>query len=71
MSEANRYDVIYGPAANECRVESHFCREWDTEGGCYGTNPGHGFTWEEARAMVAEFYKRLSDEWATKDESSL
>jgi hypothetical protein len=25
--------------------------------GCYGTNPDHGFTFEEAKQEVIEFYK--------------
>lgn len=63
-----RYDVIYGPGEHQCAVAEHFCREWDDNGGCYGTNPTHGFTWEDARAEVAEFYARLSKEWAEKPE---
>lgn len=67
--EISRWDVVYGPKEYECHLEPHFCREWDDKGGCYGTNPDHGFTWEDARAEVSKFYERLSKEWATKNES--
>ncbi|MHC4686859.1 MAG: hypothetical protein ACYTEW_21495 [Planctomycetota bacterium] len=56
-----RFDVIYwehGP-----KVDYHFCREWDEDGGCYGTNPLHGLTWEEARDLVAMWYKAQAEYW--------
>lgn len=64
-----RYDVIYtgfkGPY-----IDFHFCREWDGDKDCYGTNPDHGFTWEEARDEVIKYWAALEEEdtitWAEK-----
>ncbi|MEM7663813.1 MAG: hypothetical protein AAF292_16340 [Pseudomonadota bacterium] len=51
-----RFDIVWdedGP-----RIEPHFCREWDDEhGGCYGTNPNHGYTREEAEREIALWKK--------------
>lgn len=68
MSET-RYDVVY--AEHHVYVEPHFCREWDDDGGCYGTNPDHGLSWTEARTEVAEYYEKLAAEWRDKKESDL
>lgn len=62
----SRWDVCY--AEHQCYPEPHFCREWDEDGGCYGTNPDHGMTWEEARKEVADWYQRMADEWRKKPE---
>jgi len=56
-----RFDVIYS-----CTIEPHFCRSWDEEGGCYGTNPNHGVSFEEACNEVAEFYAELSKQWKNR-----
>jgi hypothetical protein len=45
-----RYDIVYtkdGP-----KIEPHFCRQWDEDGGCYGTNPLHGYSKEQADEIV-------------------
>ena len=62
-----RYDVIY--AEHHTYVEPHFCREWDGDGGCYGTNPNHGETWEDARKVVADYYELKAAEWRDMEES--
>lgn len=62
-----RYDVIYGPD-NSIAIEPHFCREWDDTGGCYGTNPDHGFSWEEAKNQVILHYERQIEFWSKLEE---
>ena len=49
-----RYDIVFGDGP---AIEPHFCREWDGDGGCYGTNPDHGYTWEEAVEQVAQWHE--------------
>lgn len=61
---AQRYDVIF--VQHHTYVEPHFCREWDESGGCHGSNPNHGFTWEEAREEVAKFYDAEAARWRVK-----
>jgi hypothetical protein len=56
-----RYDVVY--YADYVTVEPHFCRDWDETGGCYGTNPDHGYSIEEACEMVSDWYKQEADLW--------
>lgn len=67
---SNRYDVIY--TSKQCYIQPHFCREWDEDGGCYGTNPYHGFTFEEAKREVINYYQlRIGEiQEATEDPSS-
>lgn len=50
-----RFDVEYGPEG--AKVVPHFCRDWDEEGGCYGTREDHGFSLEEAATMCAEWHE--------------
>ena len=50
-----RYDIIY--TGNSIEIEPHFCRIWDENGGCYGTNEEHGMSWDEAKRHVIEYYK--------------
>jgi len=68
-----RWDISYraDPTTYEpfATVDLHFCREWDEKGnGCYGTNPNHGFSWEEAREEVARFYEQRAAYWRTQPE---
>jgi len=69
-----RYDVSYGADntsfAPFAYPDTHHCREWDEDhGGCYGTNPNHGFTWDEARKLMVEFHEQQAAEWRDKNES--
>ena len=48
-----RYDIIY--TGNSIEIEPHFCRIWDENGGCYGTNEEHGMSWDEAKRHVIEY----------------
>ena len=56
-----KYDVVdYG---HHLGIELHFCREWDEDGGCYGTNLDHGWTFEEAKQQVSMWYYDKHQEW--------
>lgn len=59
----NRYDVIY-TSSSEVTIEPHFCREYD----CFGTNPDHGFTFEEAKKVVSDHYLQLHKYWNNLEE---
>lgn len=59
-----KFDVIYD--GDKATIETHFCREWDENGGCYGTNPEHGFTLDEACDIVAEWYENQAKEWRNR-----
>lgn len=52
-----RFDVVY--AQHGVELEDHFCREY----GCFGTNPDHGFTFDEAKNEVANHYANLATYW--------
>lgn len=60
---SDRFDVIY--RGNDVSIDHHFCREWDGDRGCCGTNPHHGMSFDEARQEVAEFYQALANHWKT------
>ena len=63
----NRYDVNF--YKDHCTVTPHFCRDWDENGGCYGSNENHGYSWEDARANVIAFYEgQVSRWWGLKEE---
>jgi hypothetical protein len=64
MSE-QRYDVTYFP--NHTTVEPHFCRDWDDSGGCYGTNPDHGYSFDDACDQVAEWYEQQAAMWRSRE----
>lgn len=58
---SNRYDIVwneYGPS-----IQLHFCRDWDEEGGCYGTNRDHGMSFGEAKQFMVEFYEERAKSW--------
>ena len=62
MVSKTKYDVCY-PSNGIPRPEPHFCREFDMDEdgnfvGCYGTNPRHGMTFEEAKQEVIEWLER-------------
>ena len=59
-----RYDIIYDQ--NGVHLEYHFCRSWDEDGGCYGTNPNHGYSLEDAADEIARHYQSLADEWRNR-----
>jgi len=64
MSE-QRFDVVYHE--NRATIEGHFCREWDADGnGCYGTNPDHGYGFDEACDQVAEWYEQQAKLWRAR-----
>lgn len=60
MSEVEKFDIHFREPAS---LDYHFCRAWDGETGCYGTNPGHGYTFDEAKEQIAQHYERLAAHW--------
>ena len=60
MSEP-RFDVIFRDGG--VTIEPHFCREWEGEVGCYGTNPLHGFTFDAAKEYVAQWHEQQARYW--------
>ncbi len=57
------YDVIYD--SERCcgpYLEPHFCREWENGEGCYGTNPNHGFSFEDAKREIIKFWENATPE---------
>ena len=61
-----RYDVIYH--SDHVSVEPHHCREWDEDGGCYGTNPDHGCAWGEACKIMAAYHTQQARLWLAEPE---
>lgn len=57
----HRFDVIY--KGDEVRIDYHFCREWDGDQGCHGTNPNHGCTFDEAKGEVARWHRQQAERW--------
>jgi hypothetical protein len=56
-----RIDILWkehGPS-----LDYHFCRSWDGDVGCYGTNPEHGFTFAEAKKQMADHYRKQAEYW--------
>lgn len=51
------------------RIVPHFCREWEDGEGCYGTNPHHGFSWEEAREELAKWHDEQAAYWRNRSEA--
>lgn len=65
----DRYDIAWrehGPS-----IEPHFCREWDETGGCYGTNPDHGMSLEDACASVADWHEEQARLYRSGEHPSL
>jgi hypothetical protein len=60
-----RFDIAYH--AEHATIEPHFCRSWDDEGGCYGTNPDHGYSFEEACDQVATWYEQQAAQWRSRE----
>jgi len=56
-----RFDVVY--RAHDVIIEPHFCREWSENGGCYGTDPDHGYSFDEACDIVAQWYEEQAKQW--------
>lgn len=61
--DLHRFDVILTSPAKS-HIEFHHCRSWDIDPdtndwlGCYGTNPNHGSTFEEARGELVQYLER-------------
>lgn len=57
-----RFDFVYGEHGP--RLEYHFCREWEDGEGCYGGNPNHGYTLEEAVECINEHWREIRQQGA-------
>lgn len=63
MTDEPRFDIIYD--GHGAHITYHFCREREDEDhGCYGTNPRHGFSFEEAKQQMIEYHKEQAERWA-------
>ena len=58
-----RWDIIWNGSPN---IERHYCREWDADGGCYGTNPNHGFSYNDACLRIADWHEQQAQYWREK-----
>lgn len=56
-----RFDVCYG--GDNCTIAPHFCREWDGNKGCFGTNAEHGLSFDDACDEVAEWHEKQARLW--------
>lgn len=70
----NRYDVVYAGIA--ITIEPHFCRDWEPNEsgefvGCYGTNPNHGYTFEEAKKECIKLLEKEISYWKNTTEESV
>ena len=57
-----RYDVSFRNALH-FPIDHHFCREWEGHEGCYGANPDHGFSWEEAKKEYINYLQSEIEYW--------
>ena len=60
MSEP-RFDLSYGE--HGASIDYHFCREWDGDDGCYGTNTNHGMSFDEAKEAMAQYHEAEAARW--------
>ena len=58
-----RFDVVLGETSY---IDYHFCREFDGKIGCFGHNPEHGLSFEEAKGRIVEWYSSRAKEWQEK-----
>lgn len=59
-----RYDMVYERYG--VYLEPHFCREWSVDSagemvGCYGTDPDHGYTWEDGKQELIDWHQKQID----------
>lgn len=59
-----RYDVVY--SSEGCTITPHYCREWDNDGGCYGMNPDHGMSFDDACDQVAQWHEVQAKSWRNR-----
>ena len=45
-------------------VEPHFCRDYD----CFGSNPDHGYSFEEAKEDIIKSLQSEIDWWKSQTE---
>lgn len=61
MREEPKFDIHWHSEAPS--LDYHFCREWDGDTGCYGTNPDHGYTFDEAKEEIAKWHSAQAVHW--------
>ena len=63
-----KYDVRYGDEA--AVLDYHFCREFSEDGnGCFGTNPTHGLSFDEAKEAIAAWHEDQAKGWRSLTEA--
>ncbi len=63
-NNAPRFDVSFG--IRGASIDFHYCREWENDDlGCYGFNPNHGFTFDEAKQEMINWYENQVEYWKT------
>lgn len=65
-----RFDVAH--FEHHATIEPHFCRSWEIgadgqDHGCYGTNPDHGYSFEEACDRVADWHEEQAKLWRSRE----
>ena len=71
-----RYDIEYSADGSGGKLVNHFCRviTYDSEGnekGCFGTDPTHGYSFEEAKEQLALFFEKKATEIRLLEESDI
>ncbi len=58
------YDLIFDEHSDYRGpyIEGHFCRVWEGDVGCYGSNPDHGMTFDEAKAEIIAWWQALTED---------
>lgn len=51
------FDIVHH--GTHVTIEPHFCREID----CFGTNPDHGYSFEDACEEVAKWHDMQAERW--------
>lgn len=59
-----RFDIVHHDHGG-LSIDYHFCREWDGDVGCYGTNPDHGYSFKEVAADMRRWHLEHAEYWAT------
>ena len=54
-----RFDISFGEHGPS--FDYHF--EWHGETSCYGTNPNHGYTFDEVKEVMAEHHESMAAYW--------
>jgi hypothetical protein len=61
MDRTPKFDVSYH--SDRVSLDYHFCRGWSGDVGCYGANPDHGCTFDEAKETIAQWHEQEAKRW--------